>query len=51
MSQELRVRLPKPYGKQEAFLVWKRGSEHMRSPYWAGRAQRRIYDVAHPRDP
>jgi heme-degrading monooxygenase HmoA len=36
---------------REAFLAWERGSEHMRSPYWAGRAQRRIYDVAHPRDP
>lgn len=34
---------------REAFLAWERGSAHMRSPYWAGRAQRRIYDVAFPR--
>lgn len=34
---------------REAFLAWERGSRHMRSPYWAGRAQRRIYDVAFPR--
>jgi heme-degrading monooxygenase HmoA len=33
---------------REAFLAWERGSAHMRSPYWAGRAQRRIYDVAFP---
>ena len=36
---------------REAFLAWERGSKHMRSPYWAGRAQRRIYEVVHPRDP
>ena len=36
---------------REAFLAWERGSVHMRSPYWAGRAQRRIFDVAHPREP
>ena len=34
---------------REAFLAWERGSEHMRSPHWAGRAQRRIYAVAHAR--
>jgi heme-degrading monooxygenase HmoA len=36
---------------REAFLAWERGSVHMRSPYWAGRAQRRIYEVAYPPEP
>lgn len=35
---------------REAFLTWERNSVHMRSPYWAGRAQRRIYDVAYRLD-
>lgn len=35
---------------REAFLAWERGSEHMRSPYWAGRAQRRIFDIAYALD-
>ena len=35
---------------REAFLRWEREAEHMRSPYWAGRAERRIYDVAYALD-
>jgi heme-degrading monooxygenase HmoA len=31
---------------RDAFLAWERGSQHMRSPHWAGKAQRRIFDVA-----
>ena len=37
---------------RDAFLAWERDEIHMQTttpmrPYWAGRVQRRIYDVAH----
>jgi len=37
---------------REAFLEWERDPVHMQTttpmrPYWSGRVQRKIYDVAH----
>jgi heme-degrading monooxygenase HmoA len=37
---------------RDAFLAWEQDEIHMKTtvpmrPYWAGRVQRRIYDVAH----